>query len=611
MKPARLELLAPARNADIAIDALLCGADAVYMGAPAFGARAAAGNTVADIARVVETAHRFGARVYVTMNTILYDDELARARGMVHELYRAGVDALIVQDMAYLEMDLPPIALHASTQCDIRTPGRAAMLEAAGFSQLVLARELTLDEIRAVRAATTVPLEAFVHGALCVSYSGDCQAGYLATGRSANRGECPQMCRLPYRLTDAEGRDLAPERHYLSLRDMNRIDLLADMADAGISSFKIEGRLKDAAYVRSVVAAYSSALDRVVAAGDGRYVRASYGRADAGFAPDPARVFNRGYTSYFLNTPRRSPGAIASLASPKNTGLPVGTVRSCRGRVIEAKLTTALANGDGLGYFDAAGRYNGFRLNKVEGSRLYAATDVDIPAGTRLFRNSDKEYIDRATGARPRRTIGLHIELRRAGNGRLALRITDERGCMAETCRDAVLQPATTPQQAARRRVLEKLGGTIYRLDTLDDRLADTFVPASELTALRRQAIEALDRAWHAAYPFDLRRRAELPAGYLAGTATSYHDNVANSLAAGFYTRAGATVAQRAVEVEKPAGDTRVMTTRYCLRRELGACLRDGRGDRLPSPLYLRAPGINYHLDFDCKNCEMHVVAVK
>ncbi|MDE6269428.1 MAG: U32 family peptidase [Muribaculaceae bacterium] len=262
----KLELLAPARTAEIAIDAIRCGADAVYMGAPAFGARAAACNSIEDIARVVEEAHRFSVRLYATMNTILFDHELEDAERMVRKLYDAGVDALIVQDMAYLKMALPPVALHASTQCDTRTPAQAALLEKAGFSQIVLARELTLKEIKEVRAATTVPLEAFVHGALCVCYSGDCQAGFMAMGRSANRGECPQMCRLPYRLQDSDGRDLAPERHYLSLRDMQRIDMLADMADAGISSFKIEGRLKDAAYVRTNVSYYSAALDAVVSA---------------------------------------------------------------------------------------------------------------------------------------------------------------------------------------------------------------------------------------------------------------------------------------------------------------------------------------------------------
>lgn len=609
MNTAPLELLAPARNADIAIDAILCGADAVYIGAPAFGARAAAGNSVTDIARAAELAHRFDARIYVTMNTIVYDSEIPAVEALVRELYDAGVDALIVQDMAYLRMQLPPIALHASTQCDTRTPARAALLEKAGFSQIVLARELTLDEIRAVRAATTVPLEAFVHGALCVSYSGDCQAGFMATGRSANRGECPQMCRLPYRLCDASGRDLAPERHYLSLRDMNRIDLLADMADAGVSSFKIEGRLKDAAYVRSTVAAYSAALDAVVAASGGRYCRASHGRSEAGFSPDVAKVFNRGYTSYFLNTPRREPGRIASMASPKNTGERVGTVLSCRGKVLTARLNTALHNGDGLGYFDPDGRFAGFRLNKVEGNRLFAASDLRIAPGTPLYRNADKAYTDAVASARPQRSVALNMRLRGIDSERIALSITDERGNAVECVAEVPYQQANSPQTDARRRTLERLGGTIYRLESLDDGLADRFVAASALTALRRDALASLESAQRARYAYDRRRPCRLAPGDMAGLTTTYHDNVANALAAEVYTAAGATIAERAAEVKRPTGETRVMTTRYCLRRELGACLRTPSAKRLPTPLYLCAPGIRYRLDFDCAACEMHVVA--
>jgi len=608
MNASPLELLAPARTADIAIEAILCGADAVYIGAPAFGARAAAGNSVNDIARAVSFAHQFNARIYVTLNTIVYDSELQAVEALVRELYDAGTDALIVQDMAYLEMNLPPIALHASTQCDTRTPQRAALLEKAGFSQIVLARELTLDEIRAVRKTTTVPLEAFVHGALCVSYSGDCQAGFIATGRSANRGECPQMCRLPYRLCDADGHDLAPERHYLSLRDMNRIGLLADMADAGISSFKIEGRLKDAAYVRSTVAAYSSALDKLTSASGGRYTRRAQGHSDAGFAPHLGKVFNRGYTSYFLNTPRRAPGKIASLASPKSTGERVGTVLNVRGKSITARLTAELHNGDGLGYFDASGRFAGFRLNKAEGQHLYAASDVHAAPGTALYRNSDKAYTDTVNAARPQRTIGLHMELRAVGSDRIALRIDDERGLMVEITSESPYQQASSPQADARRRTLERLGGSVYSLDSLDDKLADRFVPASVLTALRRDAIAALDSAQRATYTCERRRPCHLTATDMRHIVTTYHDNVANSSAKTFYTRAGATVDELAAEVERPKGEIRVMRTRYCLRRELGACLRTPDGRRLSSPLFLKAPGIDYRLDFDCAACEMHVL---
>lgn len=363
-----LELLSPARTAEIGRTAILAGADAVYIGAPAFGARAAATNTVEDIKELTAFAHQYRAKVYVTLNTILYDDELAEAEHLVHQLYSAGVDALIVQDMAYLEMKLPPIALHASTQCDIRTPEKAALLAKAGFSQLVLPREFTLEEIKTTAETAGVPVEVFVHGALCVSFSGDCQAGCVATGRSANRGACPQMCRLPYELIDETGKRVAPPKHYLSLRDLNQMSNLASLVDAGASSFKIEGRLKDARYVANVTAAYSRELNRMIASSGGTLRRSSFGQSDPGFEPDLRRTFNRGYTNYFLNGRQ---GRRASLDTPKWAGMEIGTVShpydSRRGSFM-ARLSDNVANGDGLGYFDNSGNFNGFRLNRAAGS---------------------------------------------------------------------------------------------------------------------------------------------------------------------------------------------------------------------------------------------------
>ena len=321
--PRPIELLAPARNAATARAAILHGADAVYIGASHHGARAAAGNSVADIAATAELAHLYGARVYVTVNTLVYDNELAEVEQLAKELYRAGVDALIVQDMALLRLDLPPIALHASTQCDIRTPEKARFLADAGFSQIVLARECTLEETAAIAAAVPdTPIEAFCHGALCVSYSGDCQASFATTGRSANRGECAQICRLPYDLTDHAGRVIVRNRHLLSLRDLNRSADIAAMLAAGVSSFKIEGRLKDEAYVKNTVAAYRAIIDRAIAAEPQNYRRLSAGTSSLTFTPDLSRSFNRGYTPYFLTSdPRQKMG---SHLSPKSTGTAVG-----------------------------------------------------------------------------------------------------------------------------------------------------------------------------------------------------------------------------------------------------------------------------------------------
>lgn len=607
-----LELLSPARDAATGRIAVLAGADAVYIGAPAFGARASAGNSVSDIATLVSFAHSYRARVYVTMNTILFDNELAEAQALVWQLYGAGVDALIVQDMAYLMMDLPPIALHASTQCDIRTPQKARLLAQAGFSQLVLPREFTLDEISEARKAAGVPVEVFVHGALCVSYSGDCQAGCIAMDRSANRGVCPQMCRLPYQLTDSEGNELAPERHYLSLRDLCQIDNLKRLIEAGASSFKIEGRLKDARYVANVTAAYSERLNSIVASSDGRYERSSCGDCRYAFDPNLDRTFNRRYTSYFLCG---RPSAMASVLTPKWVGMPVGRITSydrSRG-MLRASLTEKLANGDGLGYFDAAGRFCGFRLNRAEGNMLYPARELhDAVAGTTLYRNNDKSFFDVLDKENAcDRTIAVDVTMDVPDNKTVTISATDARGCTVEITVDTEPERARTPQLEQHRRVMEKTGDTIYRLRNFTDRCGDCFIAASVLTTARRRLFAMLDTVAEATYAFAYRRRCALPDDAFASLPPMvYHDNIANDLAAKFYRRHGARIAQHAAEIEKPKGETQIMCTRYCLRRELGACLRTKDGAKLPSPLFLRNSTGTYRLDFDCARCGMDVVKV-
>ena len=611
MNAETLELLAPARDAATGRTAILAGADAVYIGAPAFGARASAGNSVEDIAELARFAHRFRARVYVTMNTILFDNELDEARRLVWQLYAAGADALIVQDMAYLEMDLPPIALHASTQCDIRTPEKTAVLARAGFSQLVLPREFTLEEITAAHKAAGVPVEVFVHGALCVSYSGDCQAGFAAMNRSANRGVCPQMCRLPYTIVDRNGKMVAPEKHYLSLRDLNQYANLDKLIAAGASSFKIEGRLKDARYVANVTAAYSARLNDIVAASQGRYRRSSCGTTACGFRPDLRRTFNRGYTTYFLTS---RPERMASLDTPKWAGMPVGTVETPlnrRSQSFRIKSTETLSNGDGLGFFDAAGRFCGFRLNRVEGNVLYPARPVpDIPRGTMLYRNNDKSFFDvlDRPDASCIRTIAVDVELRAVDDARIALSARDARGCSAEIIVDVPHALARTPQQEQRHKIMEKTGDTIYRPGKIDDSLGDRFVAASTLTAARRRLLETLDAVADATYTYDRRKPSALKPDEYAGHTFTYHDNVANALAERHYTAHGAEIAEKAMEVRLPAGEVQVMATRYCIRRELGACLRTPDGGKFPSPLFLRNDSGTYRLDFDCRRCGMSVI---
>jgi len=603
-----LELLAPARNVDIAISAILAGADAVYIGASSHGARKEAANSTDDIRRVADFAHQFNAKVYATVNTIIYDRELKEVERLITGLYRAGVDALIVQDMGILRMDIPPIELHASTQCDIRSIGKARFLTDVGFTRLVLPRELSLKEIEAVHTALPhTELEAFIHGALCVSYSGDCRASCMTGGRSANRGECAQICRLPYSLTDSRGRTLVEDKHLLSLRDLNRTDSIGAMADAGINSFKIEGRLKEEGYVKNTVAWYSRILDRVVEESDGRYRRLSIGRSNAGFNPSPDKSFNRGFTTYFLSGHAPVKG-IASINTPKATGTPVGKVKRCEGKAITADLNTQLANGDGLGYFDSDGRFQGFRLNRADGNRLYPASPHYIAPGTTLYRNRDKEWDDAISSAVTTRTISIDMVLRTVGSDRIALELTDEGGnSVTATTSVATLSEAVTPQETPRRKILNKLGGTIYRAGKIIDLAGQVFIPASQLTALRRQAIVQLDRARAMTYRFKLRLPENRDAIYPA-TALTYHDNVANRLAEEFYRSHGVTEIDPAVELKRPDDETMVMTTRYCIRRELGKCLLTPQGKQWPDgPLYLTSGNIRLRVEFDCKRCGMNI----
>ncbi len=605
-----IELLAPAKNADVAIEAICHGADAVYMGASSHGARAAAGNTVADIARAVEFAHRFNARVYVTVNTIIYDNELKAVERLIGELYRIGVDAIIVQDMAVLRMDIPPIALHASTQCDTRDADKALFLQQVGFSQIVLARELSLNEISAISNRVDVPLEAFVHGALCVSYSGDCQASCLATGRSANRGECAQMCRLPYTLTDATGNVLMQDKHLLSLRDMNRSAHLKAMMDAGVSSFKIEGRLKDAGYVKNTVAYYRKAIDDIIEANPGAYRRLSSGRVELGFAPVLDKGFNRGFTSYFLNG-KESCEKIASIDTPKSRGELVGRVKSVQGNRIVASLDCQLNNGDGIVFFDRSGQFGGFRLNRVDGNILYPAGTVHVPAGTLLYRNKDRVWDEMLEKESARRLIDVDMTLRAISCG-IALDLTDCRGNSVTVTMDGEFEPAKSTQTDARYRVFTKTGGTIYNVKNIDDRLGELFIPSSRLATLRRDALDALDRAQRLTYKYDYRQPENSSCPVPQGKRLTYHDNVANRLAGVFYRSHGVNSIEPAMELSanKDNRGKVVMTSRYCLRREMGRCLKTPQGSSWKEPLTIESHYARYRLDFDCRNCQMKVVYI-
>ena len=610
-KPAHIELLAPARDADIAIAAIDHGADAVYMGASHHGARADATNTLDDVRRACDYAHQFGARIYATVNTLVYNDELKEVEHLVHDLYNIGVDALIVQDMALLRLDLPPIALHASTQCDLRTPEKARFLEALGFSKLVMARELTLDEIAAIRRVTTVPLEAFVHGALCVSYSGRCAISQVLKGRSANRGECAQLCRLPYDLVDGKGHVIVEGKHLLSLRDMARHDRLEQMMAAGVSSFKIEGRLKDVGYVKNVVAYYRRAIDKIINRYPDRYRRASFGKEEFTFEPALEKSFNRGFTHYFLDDRRpHDSTSMASIDTPKSQGEPLGKVTRCSGNTLTISTRAALANGDGLSYYDAQGVFTGARVNRAVGSGTVLLRErAAIPRGTFIYRTADKAFNDLLAKPSASRTIAVSAELRYTG-GMLSLTLDDERGNRVIHTLECDLQAATKPQNDRQIAELGKLGGTIYRLDRAQVP-GDIFIPASLLARLRRETVDLLDRNHRITRHVDKRRPEDksfpCPTNHLEPA-----DNVANSLAERLYRDHGVIDIAPALEAGAPVTDTTpLMHTRYCIRRQLGACLKGKKATRLPRELYLKTGTTLLRITCDCKNCEMLLTHAK
>lgn len=606
--PRKIELLAPARDAATAIEAIKHGADAVYMGATSHGARSAAGNSLEDIAKVVEFAHQFNVKVYITVNTIIYNNELDAVEQLIHKLYHIGVDALIVQDMGILRMNIPPIALHASTQCDTRTVEKAKFLQQVGFSQIVLARELSFDEITQIHNKISVPLEVFVHGALCVSYSGDCQASFISTGRSANRGECSQMCRLPYNLVTDNGKIIEANKYLLSLRDLNRSNDIEALLEAGVSSFKIEGRLKDIGYVKNTVAAYRKAIDSVIDKYPEKYQRASTGKATITFTPCLSKSFNRGFTRYFSDELSAS-RSMASFHTPKSIGEPVARVKIAKpgGPIIIKELSAELHNGDGLAFLDKNMSFMGFRLNRIDKNTLFPASKVVIENGTTIYRNKDKQWDDELARDTASRVIGIEMALRVANN-LLILEIADQRGNAISTSTPIEIQPAKTPQLDARRRVLEKVGGTIYNITHITDNVGSIFIPASTLAELRRNAIEKLDMAQRIRFKYDYRLPEDRSAIPPMGSTLSYHDNVSNRLAQQFYNEHGVTKINPALEVKQPDHELIVMTTRYCLRREMGCCLKSSNAKELPTPLFIESGPNRFRLDFDCKNCRMKVV---
>ena len=606
-KPRKIELLAPAKNAEIGIEAIRHGADAVYIGAPKFSARAAAGNSIDDIRKLADEAHRFNAKVYIAFNTLLRDNELSEAERSIRELYRAGADALIVQDMGITRLDIPPIALHASTQTDNRSVEKVKFLQDAGFSQVVLARELSLNQIREIASQTDVPLEVFIHGALCVSYSGQCYLSHAMCGRSANRGECAQYCRLPYTLTDGNGRIIAKDKHLLSLKDLNQSDRLEALLDAGASSLKIEGRLKDVAYVKNCTAYYRQALDRIFARRPTEYRAASSGSVSFRFTPDLSKSFNRGFTHYFLDG--RSADPIASPDTPKSLGEYIGTLKSRDRNSLVVAGSKPLHNGDGLCFFHPDGQFEGFRVNRAEGNRIYPAKMPDIPVHTSLYRNFDQEFDKLLARPTADRRIRITLRLYETAGG-YALTATDEDGNHATVRIDHPIEESRSPQIQHQRTQLAKLGASVFAVNETDiqiDLRGERFIPSSALAELRRKVTDALLRARNIAYRPDTRR-PEKPVPFFRDT-LDYTGNVANRNAVEFYRTHGVKGIAPAFELKMPDEDVPLMYSRHCIRFMLGYCLRTPQGKDLKEPLTLHYNGRDLPLRFDCKECMMLVHA--
>lgn len=602
-----IELLAPAKNLECGIEAIRHGADAVYIGAPRFGARASAGNSINDIRHLVEFAHIYRARVYVTVNTILRDDELSDTEAMIHRLYEAGVDALIVQDMAITRMKLPPIALHASTQMDNRTPEKVKFLADAGFTQVVLARELSLEEISTIhQAVPATPLEVFVHGALCVSYSGQCYVSEACYGRSANRGECAQFCRLSFTMEDADGRLMARDKHLLSLRDLNQSDRLEELLDAGASSLKIEGRLKDVTYVKNVVAWYRQKLDAIIRRRP-EYRRASSGKVTLDFRPQPDKSFNRGFTHYFLEG--RTPD-ISSPDTPKSMGEEMGTVKEVRGNSFTVAGLKPFNNGDGLCYLDANGRLQGFRVNRVEGNRLFPQEmPPRLSPRTRLFRNFDQKFEQQLLRPSADRRIAVEGLLGETPFG-FSLTLTDEDDISVSLVVGYPKEPARTPQADNLRTQLAKLGNTPFELTGLQIAwTGNWFVPSSVVADWRRRAVELLLRARrinHRRPPVGVGEAAHR---YPEATLT-YTGNVMNREAEAFYRAHGVTSVAPAFEASRPEGEQVVMTCKHCLRYSMGWCpVHHRKLSPYREPYYLvSGDGRRFRLRFDCRHCRMEVL---
>lgn len=602
MTDSPIELLAPAKDLHCGLAAINHGADAVYIGGPQFSAREAAANSVADIEKLVSYAHQFGARVYVAMNTLFSDRELETAVGLAHELHDIGVDALIIQDVGLLEAGLPPMALHSSTQMNNRTPEKIRFLEMVGFQQVVLARELSLPEIRSIRNATSVALEFFVHGALCVSYSGQCYISEVEAKRSANRGQCAQFCRHCYTLRDLDGKVLARDRYLLSLKDLDMSAHLLPLIEAGISSLKIEGRLKNEIYVKNITAYYRQALDTLLGTSKG-FRRASAGKCTFTFTPDPERTFHRGKTDYYIAGGRRRP---AEIRSPKSVGKVLGRVTVSAATSFYIDTDDVVVNGDGLCFFDGNNNLVGLRVNRVDGMEIFPREPVQLPVGSLVYRNGDVDFHKRLTASQLCRSLEINVHLHEDGDG-LRIQIVDEDAVLsvyALKVKGVKAEQAGKVIQLAEKQI-RRTGGTVFIVNEVRVNIdPDIFFPAAVFNQLRREGLAHHLEVRRAIYKV---KSVSIQANDVPwpGEKLDYRDNVANKSAVKFYLRHGVkhidTKRLQAVEV----AEADLMTTKYCLRAQLDLCPRENSNIVSAETLLLNDNAGEYLLDFDCRRCEM------
>lgn len=614
-----IELLSPAKNLETGIAAINHGADAVYIGAPMFSARAAAGNSLQDIEALARHAHQYRSKVLVALNTIMTDDQLPVAEKLIKQIYEAGADALIVQDMGVLQLDIPPIALHASTQTDNRTVEKVKFLQDAGFSRVVLARELTLKQIKRIRQHTDVELEYFIHGALCVSYSGQCYISQAMTGRSANRGECAQYCRLPYTLTDCTGKELIRNKHLLSLKDLDMSEHLEDIIDAGVSTLKIEGRLKNIDYVKNITSLYRQKIDNILERRKD-IKSSSLGKTSIFFTPNPEKSFRRNATDYFIGgrqwnvkpEDRVEDFGLSQLDTPKSLGERLGRLAGAGRNHIDIATSIDINNGDGLCFVDNSGLLTGLRVNRAERFndslvRVYPADQIDFLKDAVIYRNQDHEFNKILSGKTSERKIDIDIVFSETASG-FSINIKDREGITASMSVDAEKQPAKNSEVATRNIVnqLSKLGNTIYEASRVEVATkSDWFIPASQLNEWRRIAIENLDKVREKEYQRP-HRREQIADLKFYETKLSYLGNVINAKAEAFYKQFGVEEVLPGFEA-KAGQNVPLMYCKYCIKHAMGWCEREGHKSDFVEPLYIQHRDEKFKLEFDCKKCEMLV----